>query len=376
MLSRPTRLAAPFVVVGLIAAGAIVPTLQAGASPKLPAITAKHLVEKVLDEKVSHLSGTFQWKANLGLPSLSALTSGNGQSVSTSSGFDPTSLLSGTHNFEIWIDGAARQRLAAPASLAETDIVRRGHQAWLYDSSTNHVTHYVMSCASSAAPTTPMPDSLNVTAVADKVLSRLRSVGTVVSVGRPAEVAGRAAYVLRLAPDRALAVNRASTVSAATIAVDAKTGLPLRVSIFAVGQKSPALQVGYSSISFARPSGTRFAAPVGQTTSTKVVGCPAGGASRPAERTSPTVAHSGAAQASSSLGRDWGSITQLPAGTVPLGVAAGEVDSVSTVVSGSWGSGRLVESTLVNALLLANGRVLIGLVTPAALEAAAGQLHS
>ena len=391
MLSRRSRMVAPFVVAGLIAAGAVAPTLEAAASPHLPGISPQALVEKVLNEKVSHLSGTFQWKAALGLPSLSGLASGGGQSVSTSSGFDPTSLLSGQHAFKVWVDGAGRQRIAAPATLAETDIVHRGQQAWLYDSSTDHVTHYVFkgSAASGGAAASQPLDGVTVTAVAAEVLRSVRSVGTTVSVGQPVSVAGRAAYVLRLAPNRTIAANRASTVSAVTIAVDAKTGLPLRVAVYAVGESGPALQVGYSSISYGTPSASIFAVPKGQTTTTKVINAPTGLAEHrtaahpagpapakaaPAQAAPAKAVAAKAAAAKAAPAQDWGTIANLSSGAL-TGSHGGELSTVTTVVSGSWGSGRLLTSTLVNALFLDNGRVLVGLVTPHALEAAAGQLH-
>ena len=364
MFSRPSRIALPFVVVGVIAAGAVVPTVRAAASPHLAAVTPQHLVEKVLNEKVSHMSGTFEWRAQLGLPSLSNLGVGGGQGVSTSSGFDPTSLLSGTHTFSIWIDGPWRQRIAAPASLSETDVVHRGNQAWLYNSSTNHVTHYVLRARrpGSTMPAQPL-DGASVPALAANILRSVRSVGTDVSVGANVTVAGRPAYVLRVKPDRAVAANRGSTVSVTTIAVDAKTGLPLRVSIYAVGQGRPALQVGFSSVSYGTPSASMFAVPKGQSTSTRTV-----------SPTRPTVGgHSGAADRSV-LGRDWGTIAVLTSGPSLGGSSARSLDAVTTVVTGSWGSGRLLTSTLVNALILTNGHVLIGMVTPATLENAASHL--
>ena len=53
-----------------------------------------------------------------------------------------------------------------------------------------------------------------------------------------------------------------------------------------------------------------------------------------------------------------------------------QLAEIGSPVSGAWGSGRLVTSKLVNALILPDGRMLVGLVTPDRLEAAAGQLGS
>ena len=40
---------------------------------------------------------------------------------------------------------------------------------------------------------------------------------------------------------------------------------------------------------------------------------------------------------------------------------------------GSWGSGRLLRTSLLSVLITSNGQALIGAVTPAALYAAAAQ---
>jgi hypothetical protein len=43
-----------------------------------------------------------------------------------------------------------------------------------------------------------------------------------------------------------------------------------------------------------------------------------------------------------------------------------------TPVSGSWGSGQMLRTKLVTVLLTSDGRLLVGAVTPATLEQAAG----
>jgi hypothetical protein len=44
-------------------------------------------------------------------------------------------------------------------------------------------------------------------------------------------------------------------------------------------------------------------------------------------------------------------------------------------VSGSFGSGRLLQTSLVNVLVLDDGRVAVGAVTAGALEAAVASAH-
>ena len=43
------------------------------------------------------------------------------------------------------------------------------------------------------------------------------------------------------------------------IAIDARNSVPLRVQVFARGARSPAIQVGFTSVSFVRPAPANFA---------------------------------------------------------------------------------------------------------------------
>jgi hypothetical protein len=393
-------------VAALIGVGAWIPRLDAAAAPHLPAVRPSSLIAKALSERVSHLSGTVRWTADLGLPSLSGLTNGSGQSVNASSSFDPTSLLSGRQTVDIWIAGANHERISLPGTLQESDVVRDGNQAWVWDSTTAHVTHYILagtkSVSAHAASPAPVRNAEQMTpqAVAARILSGLKESTTSVSVGMPINVAGRAAYVLRLAPDRSVAANRSSTISSIDIAIDASTGLPLRISVYAVGQVAPALQVGYTSIDYSAPSSADLAAPHGQTTSTKVIhpmaGHPASmttsgtttihrmrrsgsasGSAHPAFRSAHQSVH--ASKPTQIIGNDWGSIFALSGPALyegPSGFTFLELQSVTTPVSGSWGSGRILTSSLVNALFLPDGRVLVGLTTPGALERAVAGIGS
>jgi hypothetical protein len=55
-------------------------------------------------------------------------------------------------------------------------------------------------------------------------------------------------------------------------------------------------------------------------------------------------------------------------------VMLGALLRAATPVHGSWGSGKLLTTSLVSALITSNGRILIGAVTPAVLYADAAQL--
>ena len=57
----------------------------------------------------------------------------------------------------------------------------------------------------------------------------------------------------------------------------------------------------------------------------------------------------------------------------PAGDPVGPLLRAATPVHGSWGSGRLLRTSLFSVLITSNGRILIGAVAPSVLYAAAAQ---
>jgi len=77
------------------------------------------------------------------------------------------------------------------------------------------------------------------------------------------------------------------------------------------------------------------------------------------------------------IGSSWTAVAVFPAGGLTGGAAGGAVGALlrsATPVHGSWGSGRLLRTSLFSVLITSNGKVLIGAVTPSLLYAAAGQV--
>lgn len=356
---RSIRFLAPVGVAGAIALGAWVPTITAAgaATPDLPSITPAQLLAKVQQAHVAGFSGTVRWTANLGLPDISGLTSGAGQS-SDHGGFDPTTLLTGSHDISVWSAGADEQRLALPGTLNEYDVVHNGTNLWTFDSATQAVTHYVPAPGSHGRshgtdPADPASQALTPAQAAQRAIDSITPT-TSVSVASPVYVAGRPTYELVLAPKATT-----STVKDITIAVDSATGMPLRVQVTPAGSTAPALSLGFTSVSLSVPTASFFAAPSGTSTVTKTIGGPDGSANKP---------HSSGSRPAVT-GTGWGSIVTIT--DANLGRAGRQLDQVSSPVSGSFGTARLVHTNLLNALILPDGRILAGFVTPAALEAAA-----
>jgi hypothetical protein len=77
------------------------------------------------------------------------------------------------------------------------------------------------------------------------------------------------------------------------------------------------------------------------------------------------------------IGSGWTAVAVFPAGGLTSGAAGGAAGALlrsATPVHGSWGSGRLLRTSLFSVLITSNGKALIGAVTPSLLYAAAGQV--
>jgi hypothetical protein len=228
---------------------------------------------------------------------------------------------------------------------------------------------------------------------------------TAVSVDSNVTVAGEAAYQLVLAPK-----SYRSLVGQVRIAIDARNHVPLRVQVFARGARSPAIQVGFTSVSFVRPAAANFAfrPPAGAKVTQESAGSGGQASGQAARSTSMTngitvigrgwLAVAAAPQSSlSSLTGTGGSgpgpfrgssASAAPGSGAPAGgpgdsggpglggstgAIPGAVLQAARRVSGPWGSGRLLRTRLLSVLITTRGRILIGAVTPEVLYRAATQ---
>jgi hypothetical protein len=226
-----------------------------------------------------------------------------------------------------------------------------------------------------AHSTQPVPQTAPLTPqqAAQQVLAKVGPT-TAVSVQSNVMVAGQAAYELVLAPK-----DSRSLVGQVRIAVDGANGVPLRLEVLARGSTSPAFQVGYTSIAFVTPAPAdlNFTPPPGAKVSQADM---TGGQQQ------------GAAPDASTIGSGWLTVVDLPstgltsgssaASGAPVSVNAGSGESSALLqtllssaakVSGSWGSGRLLRTSLVSVLITDGGRMFAGAVQPSVLYAAAAQ---
>lgn len=276
---------------------------------------------------------------------------------------------------------------------------------------------------------------------------------TKITVAGTTTVAGRAAYQLSIQPR-----SNKSLIGQILIAIDARSHLPLQVQVFARGSSSPAFQIGFTSLTAARPAKSNFTFTPPPGAHVKVVHVPVpvpplgaletggpvgvGGAVmgvppsfprfvlRNSDMPLDLVGHLRASSLNAGtgcrlrafaapvpippagmtgmagpriLGSGWLAVVALPANPAltgrsatlaPQGSAAYSSSlsvkfsgpagpqaallhallAAATPVHGSWGSGRLLSTALLSALITSKGQLLIGAVTPSVLFADAARV--
>ncbi|MCF2532515.1 LolA family protein [Yinghuangia soli] len=380
--------------VAALAAGAIVygPNAFADDSdPNLPGRTAEEVVAKIAGAKPEALSGSVRITTDLGLPALP----GKGDA-------SPNALLSGTHTLRVAVDGPDRQRIGIQADLAEYNIVHNGRDLWTYDSRSNTATHTTLPEGAADAARNgvfgPLPSTAGLAATPQEAAKQLlAAVGpsTSVTVAGTGKVAGRPVYELRIAPGQP-----GSLIGGATVSVDSETGVPLRVVVDTAKGGKPAVDVGFTEVSFKAPDRSTFdfKPPSGAKVvenndrkgdDAKDIGKPDFGKLTAALDGKLPRIH----------GTGWNTVVEipLPAGTPFLPGADGGTNDkndkndkkgskeneeggsavadllrkAGTPVSGPWGSGTLFSTRLVTVLATDDGRVFAGAVDGATLQGVA-----
>ncbi|MET7478152.1 sigma-E factor regulatory protein RseB domain-containing protein [Streptomyces sp. NPDC005648] len=391
---KAARYVVPVAVVGVAAATiGLVPALADSGDPNLPKISAEQLIEKIAKSDVQQMSGTVKITTDLGLPDLGGLenslvsgaTKGSGSGDGTSA--DPTAklteLASGTHTLRVAADGPDRQKLSLLENAAEYSLIHNGKDVWGYDSQSNEVYHSTAPDSASAKkrheepPATPDQLAKDALKAADDTTS--------ITVQGTAQVAGRDAYRLVIKPKDA-----GSTVGQITVAVDAKTGLPLKFTLTPASGGAAVIDAGFTRISFSKPAASTFdfkvpkGAKVTEDKQSDHKSAPLEGlkgddkTGGTEKKGKPGEDHAKGPDGLNVLGKGWDSIATFDTGGkgVPSGSGAGGdfggfLDSLGDKVTGKFGSGTIFKTRLINALITDNGKVYVGAVTKDALVKAA-----
>ncbi|MFC4033045.1 outer membrane lipoprotein carrier protein LolA [Streptomyces polygonati] len=392
---RAARYAVPVAVAGVaVATISLVPALADAGDPSLPSITAQQLLTKIAGSDTRTVDGSVKVTADLGLPS--ALSGGGsllgGAAPSgvpgLGSGGSPaapqsqiTQLLIGSHQLHVAADGPDRQKLSLIEPAAEYSVIHNGNQLWAYDSESDQAYHQTLPQRSGAGTVKPQDFPATPQAAAQQALKAAEGTASI-TVDGTARVAGHSAYQLLITPQHA----DTTTVGAIRIAVDAGTGVPLRFTLSPKGGGKAIFDIGFTKVSFAAPAASTFAFTPG-----KGVKVTEGGTNGKAQSGHGTgFAEAAPDVAPDVIGKGWDSIAVIRTGSgLPSGAAksptaksfpakGGEdsdaqsmLDSFGTKVSGSYGTGTLFHTRLVNALLTDDGTLYAGAVTESALTDAA-----
>ncbi|MFC5993932.1 outer membrane lipoprotein carrier protein LolA [Pseudonocardia hispaniensis] len=321
-----TRIGLGVAAAGAVGVGLLVAPAGAGAAPQLPPVTAEELISSMLTAEPGPFNGTVQLDNRLGLPALPQLPqAANG--ISTA---------------RVWVAGDRKARVSLPTAQDERTVVADGTTVWSWNSADRTVTKAPEPSTSKHAPTDP-------TAAATAVVGHLRATSTV-DVDGTAEVAGRPAYELVLAP---LPTER-TLLREVRVAVDAEKRVPLELTVLTTGSPDPAVRLGFTDLTFGpqEPSLFTFTPPPGATVR-EAPGATAREAPAHPEGTGP-----GAAEPTV-VGDGWDTVVIA---AVPTGDRTSELAALGKPVSGPWGSGHEFTTAVGTAILTDDGRIAAGAV--------------
>ncbi len=235
-ISRLLLLCALVVVVG-VSATALALALGAGPiPPRQPLADAVH--GALAAPAVEGVSATVQLTDHL-LEGAN-LASEGGQAGQLAS----SPLLSGATG-RLWISDNGDLRLELQAEKGDTQILYEGHTLSMYDAATNTLYRYVVP-AHEGAPTPAGNRKHEPPTVAkiEEAISHLRKHANV-SEATPTDIAGQAAYTVRISPDEA-----GSLLGGAELSWDAVHGVPLRAAIYSSTDSSAVLELAATAISY------------------------------------------------------------------------------------------------------------------------------
>ncbi|HWY17282.1 MAG TPA: DUF2092 domain-containing protein [Solirubrobacteraceae bacterium] len=158
----------------------------------------------------------------------------------------------------LWIAKDGRARLELQSEKGDTQVYYDGHTVSLYDASSNTLYRYTVpahaggsSDGSSGADSSTAPHEVPSVAKIEEAISRLRHVN--VSGATPTDVAGQAAYTVRVTPKES-----GSLIAGAELSWDATHGVPLRAAIYSTTSATPAIELATTEVSYGPVDGSVF----------------------------------------------------------------------------------------------------------------------
>jgi outer membrane lipoprotein-sorting protein len=151
----------------------------------------------------------------------------------------------------LWIAKDGRVRLELQAEKGDTQILYDGHTLSLYDASTNTLYRYTPEASSGSTPGAPdHGSSADGGHEAPSVAKIEEAIGHArehvqLTGATPSDVAGRAAYTVRVSPKEG-----GSLLGGAELSFDAANGVPLRAAVYSSTSASPVIELAATEISY------------------------------------------------------------------------------------------------------------------------------
>ena len=160
-------------------------------------------------------------------------------------------LLSGASG-RLWISKDGHVRLELQSKKGDTEIYYDGHTVQMYDASSNTLYRYTppaheggseSGAGSGSGATNPHHEVPSVARIEEAISHLSDHAG--VSGATPTDIAGQAAYTVRVTPK-----ETGSLLGGAELSWDAVHGVPLRAAIYSTTSSSPVLELAATSISY------------------------------------------------------------------------------------------------------------------------------
>jgi outer membrane lipoprotein-sorting protein len=277
-LLRRLPLSRLLLLCGVLLAAGIGATALASALSVGPTPPAKPLAQAVHDTLASSSAGRIEGvSARIALTDnlLEGVNLAGGSGGGGGGGLASSPLLAGGAG-RLWVASDGRARIELQSGNGDTEILYDGHAASLYEPSSNTLYRWTPPPGSgetgsgaggsgtagpdSGAAHTGLdtagavhlafaPDSAHsheIPSVAkiEEAISHISAHATL-SGAIPTDVAGKAAYTVRISPSR-----NGGLIGGAELSWDASTGLPLRAAIYAKGSSSPVIELTATELSY------------------------------------------------------------------------------------------------------------------------------
>jgi outer membrane lipoprotein-sorting protein len=248
-LSRLLLLCGVIVAVGI---GATALALAVGTGPTPPPKPLADAVHDALSApKVDGVSARIQFTNHLLEGANLANSGGEAGQISSSP------LLTGASG-RLWIGSNGQARLELQSEQGDTQILWDGKTAELYDASTNTLYRYTPTAQSGGGeagsdrswgngPRPSTGTSPRGIPTVSEIEESLADAGkhANISPATPTDVAGQAAYTVRVSPR-----ENGGLIGGAELSWDATTGIPLRTAIYSTNSSAPVIELAATEVSY------------------------------------------------------------------------------------------------------------------------------